>query len=45
MDVIENKKEDSTILGAFISIPKCATKSVLRIFKLGKNRDNHFDEK
>ena len=45
MDVIENKKEDSKILGAFISIPKCATKSVLRIFKLGKNRDNHFDEK
>lgn len=45
MDIIENKKEDSNILGAFISIPKCATKSVLRIFKLGKNRDNHFDEK
>lgn len=45
MEVIENKTEDSKILGAFISIPKCASKSILRIFKLGKNRDNHFDEK
>lgn len=45
MDVIENKSKDIKIIGAFISIPKCASKSILHIFNLGKNRDNHFDEK
>lgn len=37
----ENKK----IVGVFISIPKCASKTILEMFKLGKNRNNHFDEK
>lgn len=31
--------------GAFISIPKCASKTILNMFELGKNRDNHLDEK
>lgn len=37
----ENKK----IVGVFISIPKCASKTILEMFKLGKNRNEHFDEK
>lgn len=31
--------------GAFISVPKCASKTILKMFQLGKNRDNHLDEK
>lgn len=44
MEELENKSKDIKIIGAFISIPKCASKSILRIFNLGRNRDNHFDE-
>jgi len=36
--------KDYKLLGCFISIPKCASKTILSMFKLGKNRDNHFDE-
>ena len=32
-------------VGCFISIPKCASKTILDMFKLGHNRDNHFSEK
>lgn len=32
-------------VAAFISIPKCASKSSLVIFQLGKNRDNDADDK
>lgn len=38
---IKNKK----IIGCFISIPKCASKTILEMFKLGSNRNYHFDEK
>lgn len=38
---MKNKK----FFGAFISIPKCASKTILDMFELGKNRDNHFDTK
>ena len=27
-------------IGAFISIPKCASKTILKMFELGRNRDN-----
>ena len=37
--------EKTIIVGVFISIPKCASKTILDMFKLGKNRDNHFSEK
>ncbi len=30
---------DNKLLGCFISIPKCASKTVLEMFKLGNNRD------
>lgn len=36
---------ENNIVGVFISIPKCASKTILKMFELGKNRDNHFDEK
>lgn len=39
---IINKKP---IIGVFISIPKCASKTILEMFELGGNRDNHFAEK
>jgi hypothetical protein len=32
-------------LGVFISIPKCATKTILNMFDLGKNRDDDDQEK
>ena len=32
-------------LGVFISIPKCATKTILNMFDLGKNRDDDNQEK
>jgi hypothetical protein len=38
-------KKEPIILGAFISIPKCASKTILEMFKFGRNRDNHFTEK
>ena len=34
-----------TLLGCFISIPKCASKTILEILELGNNRDTHFAEK
>lgn len=37
--------EDSNLVGCFISIPKCASKTVLEMFEMGKNRGNHWDEK
>ncbi len=40
-----NSSNNNQIYGAFISIPKCATKTILEMFELGKNRDNHRDEK
>jgi uncharacterized protein (UPF0335 family) len=33
------------IVGAFVSIPKCASKTILEMFKLGINRDKHSIEK
>lgn len=36
---------ENKYVGAFISIPKCASKTILKMFELGKNRDNHLDEK
>lgn len=39
-----NEKK-TIIVGVFISIPKCASKTILEMFKLGKNRKNHFSEK
>lgn len=42
MGAVYNKNE---IIGAFISIPKCASTTILDMFKLGENRDNHYDEK
>ena len=33
------------LLGCFISIPKCASKTILQMFELGNNRSQHFDEK
>lgn len=36
---------NNKLLGCFISIPKCASKTILRMFELGNNRDNHFSEK
>ena len=38
---IINKKP---IIGVFISIPKCASKTILDMFDLGLNRDNHYSE-
>ena len=35
---------DNKLLGCFISIPKCASKTILEMFKLGRNRNNHFKE-
>lgn len=40
---MENGK-DKELIGCFISIPKCATKTILRMFALGRNRDNHYKE-
>lgn len=31
-------------VGVFISIPKCATKTILKMYDLGRNRDNDSDE-
>lgn len=39
---MDNK--DIKLLGCFISIPKCASKTILIMFELGKNRDYHFSE-
>tara|TARA_B110000967_G_C18833323_1_gene535258 strand:+ start:347 stop:979 length:633 start_codon:yes stop_codon:yes gene_type:complete len=36
---------DTKLLGCFISIPKCASKTILSMFELGRNRDNHLSEK
>lgn len=36
---------DNNLLGCFISIPKCASKTILNMFELGYCRDNHFNEK
>ena len=36
---------EDKLIGCFISIPKCASKTILNMFELGKNRDNHFNEK
>ena len=41
----ERKIKEPLLLGTFISIPKCATQTILKIFELGKNRANHFDDK
>jgi len=32
-------------LGVFVSIPKCASHSILKMFKLGSNRNKHLNEK
>ena len=37
-------EKDKELVGCFISIPKCATKTILRMFALGRNRDNHYKE-
>lgn len=37
-------EEEKKMVGCFISIPKCATKTILRMFALGRNRDNHYKE-
>lgn len=37
-------QEEKKMVGCFISIPKCATKTILRMFALGRNRDNHYKE-
>jgi len=42
MTAVPNQNE---IVGAFISIPKCASKTILEMFKLGINRNNHSSEK
>ncbi len=36
---------DAKLLGCFISIPKCASRTILSMFELGIHRDNHFSEK
>lgn len=36
---------DNKLLGCFISIPKCASKTVLEMFKLGNNRDRQYEDK
>ncbi len=33
------------LLGCFVSIPKCATNTILKMFELGVIRDNHLVEK
>ena len=38
------REEEKKMVGCFISIPKCATKTILRMFALGRNRDNHYKE-
>lgn len=35
---------DNKLLGCFISIPKCASNTILSMFELGNNRDDHFNE-
>ena len=40
----EMKNKEEKLVGCFISIPKCATKTILRMFALGRNRDNHYKE-
>jgi hypothetical protein len=42
MTTVDKQNE---IVGAFISIPKCASNTILEMFNLGINRDNHLDEK
>ena len=42
---IIRKIKEPFLLGTFISIPKCSTKTILKMFELGENRDHHFDEK
>ena len=37
--------DNNLFQGVFISIPKCASKTILKMFNLGQNRDNHLDEK
>jgi hypothetical protein len=39
---MDNK--NNQLLGCFISIPKCASRTILKIFELGNNRDDHFEE-
>ena len=36
---------DGKKAATFISIPKCASKTILEMFDLGINRDNDADEK
>lgn len=35
---------DDKLIACFISIPKCASKTILNMFDLGINRNNHYDE-
>ena len=35
---------DNHFIGCFISIPKCASKTILEMFELGNNRDNHYQD-
>ena len=42
MSFLNNK--DTRKIGAFISIPKCGTKTILEMFNLGFNRDNDSDD-
>ena len=37
--------DETPLLGCFISIPKCASKTILSMFQLGQNRTNHYSEK
>lgn len=36
---------DKNLSCCFVSIPKCASKTILEMFEMGKNRDKHYDEK
>tara|TARA_X000000368_G_scaffold112523_2_gene87765 strand:- start:3820 stop:4437 length:618 start_codon:yes stop_codon:yes gene_type:complete len=35
---------NNQLIGCFISIPKCASKTILQMFELGNNRDNHHED-
>jgi hypothetical protein len=36
---------DNQFIGCFISIPKCASKTILQMFELGNNRDDHYEDR
>lgn len=41
---IINNNFDGKKIGVFISIPRCASKTILKMFELGKNRNNDTSE-